>query len=135
MTDTGMVAMVSCFGPKSGNDNFPDFTVMPSETILQLILNSDKFIKSYLFLILISPLPRLTGSNPMYWYTFLTSFKPGTVYRFQISSTDSAGNIVKPPIRTIITPRQNESIVDVIFKNFDVILRKNKKRKQKENIY
>ena len=49
----------------------------------------------------------------------LTSFKPGTVYRFQISSTDSAGNMTKPPIRTIITPRQNESIVDVIFKNFD----------------
>jgi hypothetical protein len=49
----------------------------------------------------------------------LTSLKPGTVYRFQVASTDSANNTVKPPIRTIITPRRTESIVDVIFKNFN----------------
>ena len=49
----------------------------------------------------------------------LTSLKPGTVYRFTVESVDGAGNINKPPIRTIITPKKTESIVDVIFKNFD----------------
>lgn len=49
----------------------------------------------------------------------LTAFKPGTVYRFTVSSTDDASNTIKPPIRTIITPKKTESIVDIIFKNFD----------------
>lgn len=49
----------------------------------------------------------------------LTVLKPGTIYRFQISSIDDVGNGVRLPIRTIITPRQAESIVDIIFKNFD----------------
>lgn len=49
----------------------------------------------------------------------LMTLKPGTVYRFTIASTDSANNTFSPAIRTIITPRQSDSIVDVIFKNFD----------------
>jgi hypothetical protein len=49
----------------------------------------------------------------------LTTLKPGTVYRFQVESKDNANNVAKLPIRTIITPKPNESIVDVIFKNFD----------------
>ncbi|NCU28085.1 MAG: fibronectin type III domain-containing protein [Candidatus Moranbacteria bacterium] len=49
----------------------------------------------------------------------LGSLKPGTVYRFTVSSTDDVGNNSKLPIRTIITPKKTESIVDVIFKNFD----------------
>ena len=49
----------------------------------------------------------------------LTNLKPGTIYRFQVASTDDANNTSKLPIRTIITPRQTESVVDVIFKNFD----------------
>ncbi|MFA6585679.1 MAG: fibronectin type III domain-containing protein [Candidatus Paceibacterota bacterium] len=49
----------------------------------------------------------------------LTTLRPGTVYRFQIASRDNANNINTLPIRTIITPRPNESIVDIIFKNFD----------------
>jgi len=49
----------------------------------------------------------------------LSVLKPGTIYRFQISSTDGAGNVTKLPIRTIITPTQSQSIVDIIFKNFD----------------
>jgi len=49
----------------------------------------------------------------------LTAFKPGTVYRFTVESKDDANNIAKPPVRTIITPRKTESIVDIIFKNFD----------------
>ncbi|MDD3093419.1 MAG: Calx-beta domain-containing protein [Clostridia bacterium] len=49
----------------------------------------------------------------------LSSLKPGTVYRFTIVSTDQAGNSSELPVRTIITPNKTESIVDVIFKNFD----------------
>jgi hypothetical protein len=49
----------------------------------------------------------------------LTTLRPGQVYRFQIASTDSAQNETILPVRTIITPRPNESIVDVIFKNFN----------------
>jgi len=49
----------------------------------------------------------------------LASLKPGTVYRFTVESMDDANNVSKPPIRTIITPKKIESIVDVIFKNFN----------------
>ncbi len=49
----------------------------------------------------------------------LSTLKAGTIYRFQISSTDEAGNRAMLPIRTIITPKQSQSIVDIIFKNFD----------------
>jgi hypothetical protein len=49
----------------------------------------------------------------------LTNLKPGTIYRFQIVSADDANNMTKLPVRTIVTPSQSESIVDVIFKNFD----------------
>ena len=59
--------------------------------------------------------PELTVSHVV----ILTTLKPGTVYRFQIASTDNANNTMELPIRTIITPKPTESIVDVIFKNFD----------------
>jgi len=49
----------------------------------------------------------------------LNSLKPGTVYRFSVESMDGADNINKQPVRTIITPKKSESIIDVIFKNFD----------------
>jgi hypothetical protein len=49
----------------------------------------------------------------------LTSLKAGTVYRFTVQSTDEAGNTIKPPIRTIVTPQITQSIMDIIFKNFD----------------
>ena len=49
----------------------------------------------------------------------LTVFKPGTIYRFTVSSTDGADNTAILPIRTIITPQKSESIMDIIFKNFD----------------
>ncbi|MBI2450782.1 MAG: hypothetical protein HYV52_00365 [Parcubacteria group bacterium] len=49
----------------------------------------------------------------------LTNLRSGKIYRIQISSVDQAGNKSIFPIRTIITPRQTESILDVIFKNFE----------------
>jgi hypothetical protein len=49
----------------------------------------------------------------------LTNLKPGTIYRFQIVSTDDANNTTRLPVRTIVTPSQSESVVDIIFKNFD----------------
>jgi hypothetical protein len=49
----------------------------------------------------------------------LTSMKSGTVYRFTVESTDDAGNTIKPPVRTIVTPQASQSIMDIIFKNFD----------------
>ncbi len=49
----------------------------------------------------------------------IAKLKPGTLYRVKIISVDEAGNKTVSPIRTIITPRQSESIVDVIVKNFE----------------
>jgi phosphodiesterase/alkaline phosphatase D-like protein len=49
----------------------------------------------------------------------LTALKPGTVYRYAVDSTDAANNTTNSPIRTTITPKQGESIVDIILKNFN----------------
>lgn len=49
----------------------------------------------------------------------LMTLKPGTVYRFNVASVDNANNVAASPIRTIITPKKSDSIVDIIFKNFD----------------
>jgi hypothetical protein len=48
----------------------------------------------------------------------ITSFRPATVYRVRVISVDEAGNITKSPVRTILTPRSAESVVDIISKNF-----------------
>lgn len=57
-------------------------------------------------------------------YTFthnviITNLKPGVIYQIKIYSTDQSGNKQLFGPRTIITPRQGESIFDVIFKNFE----------------
>jgi hypothetical protein len=49
----------------------------------------------------------------------IPSLKSGTIYRIQIASEDEAGNISKLPVRTIITPKNSESVIDLIFKNFE----------------
>jgi hypothetical protein len=48
----------------------------------------------------------------------VTNFEPGTVYSLQITATDSGGNTSKSPVRTIITPRQKETVFDLIVNNF-----------------
>lgn len=49
----------------------------------------------------------------------LPSLKPGTIYRLKVSSSDESGNTGSFGPRTVITPRQSESITDIIFKNFE----------------
>lgn len=49
----------------------------------------------------------------------LTRFKPGTVYRVQVASTDRAENSASSTVKTILTPRQSDSVFNVIIKNFD----------------
>lgn len=49
----------------------------------------------------------------------ITNFKPGTIYQMQVVSVDSAGNRGSSPTRVIITPKQTQSVFDVIVKNFE----------------
>ena len=49
----------------------------------------------------------------------ITNFRPGSIYRIQVASTDTAGNKTLSPIRVIITPQLNRSIFEVILKNFE----------------
>lgn len=49
----------------------------------------------------------------------LTSFKPGAVYRFRVESTDSSGLTTLSSVHTILTPRQTESVFQVIVKNIE----------------
>ncbi|MCK9345220.1 MAG: beta-propeller fold lactonase family protein [Candidatus Pacebacteria bacterium] len=49
----------------------------------------------------------------------LPNLKPGTIYRIKVTSGDDSGNKGSFGPRTIITPRQTESITDIIFKNFE----------------
>ncbi len=49
----------------------------------------------------------------------LGSLKAGAIYRIQVESSDSAGNLTAPTIKTIVVPRQSQSVTDIIFKNFE----------------
>lgn len=48
----------------------------------------------------------------------ITKFEPGMIYRFQVESTDSNGNTSLSKVYTVLTPRQQETVFDVIKKNF-----------------
>ena len=48
-----------------------------------------------------------------------TLLSPGMVYKIVAESDDSAGNISKSNVYTALTPKQQGSIIDVIFQNFD----------------
>lgn len=52
-------------------------------------------------------------------YVVLTTFRPGQIYRFKIKSSDQAGNEALSSEFTLLTPRQKESIIDLIVKNFE----------------
>jgi hypothetical protein len=69
-----------------------------------------------------SGLPNSAGDAASYVQNhtvIVSTLKPGTIYQIKIISTDTAGNRAEFGPRTIITPRQDESITDIIFKNFE----------------
>ena len=49
----------------------------------------------------------------------VTNFLPSTVYKFWIVCRDDVGNEVKSADYTMLTPSQEESIIDIIIKNFE----------------
>lgn len=49
----------------------------------------------------------------------LTTFKPSTVYRVQVSSKDASANVGVSKIQSILTPQKGESIIDIISRNFE----------------
>ncbi|MEK7465232.1 MAG: Calx-beta domain-containing protein [Patescibacteria group bacterium] len=49
----------------------------------------------------------------------LTTFKPSTVYRVQVTSKDASGNVGTSKIQSILTPQKGESIIDIISRNFE----------------
>ena len=51
----------------------------------------------------------------------LTKFKPSTVYKFWVESEDLFGNKAKSREFTILTPKQTETVVEIIIKNFEDI--------------
>ncbi|EKD67170.1 MAG: putative secreted protein containing fibronectin type III protein, partial [uncultured bacterium] len=51
----------------------------------------------------------------------VTNFEPGAVYQFQVESTDSAGNTTRSKTMTVLTPRKQESVFQVIMGNFQDI--------------
>ena len=51
----------------------------------------------------------------------ITKFDPGKVYSFRVESIDSGGNTAISKIYTILTPRQQESVFQVIMKNLEEI--------------
>jgi len=49
----------------------------------------------------------------------ITKFEPGTVYTFRAEAIDSGGNITISKTYTILTPRQQESVFQVIMNNME----------------
>jgi len=49
----------------------------------------------------------------------VTNFLPATVYKFWIDCEDEAGNKASSEDYTMLTPSQEESIIDIILKNFE----------------
>jgi hypothetical protein len=51
----------------------------------------------------------------------ITKFDPGEVYSFHINATDSSGNTVTSKTYSVLTPKQKESVFQLILKNFEDI--------------
>ncbi|MDI6603230.1 MAG: fibronectin type III domain-containing protein, partial [Patescibacteria group bacterium] len=49
----------------------------------------------------------------------ITTFKPGTVYKFYVQSADAAGNLSQSTDYTVLTPHRRESVIRIIIKNFE----------------
>jgi len=48
----------------------------------------------------------------------ITSFKPGSIYRFKVISEDSSGNKTESKTNTLLTPQKRLTVTELIFKNF-----------------
>ncbi|MDD3102256.1 MAG: fibronectin type III domain-containing protein [Patescibacteria group bacterium] len=48
----------------------------------------------------------------------ITSFKPGSIYRFRVISEDSSGNKTQSTTNTLLTPQRRLTVTELIFKNF-----------------
>ncbi|MDP3057112.1 MAG: hypothetical protein Q8N37_01140 [bacterium] len=51
----------------------------------------------------------------------LTQFKPGTVYRFRVASTDKFGNTIISSDYTVLSPVKRQSIIQMIINQFENI--------------
>ncbi|NIA18266.1 MAG: hypothetical protein GWO79_00055, partial [Actinobacteria bacterium] len=51
----------------------------------------------------------------------ITKFDPGAVYQFRVESIDSGGNVSSSKTHTILTPRQKETVFQIIMKNIEDI--------------
>ena len=51
----------------------------------------------------------------------IANFEPGFVYQFQVESTDSSGNTTRSKTYTLLTPRKEESVFQIITGNFESI--------------
>jgi len=49
----------------------------------------------------------------------ITKFEPGAVYQFKILSADSTNNLSSSKVYTILTPREKETVFQIIIKNFE----------------
>ena len=49
----------------------------------------------------------------------LTDFDPGKTYSFRAESMDSSGNVAQSDINTVLAPQQQESVFELILKNFE----------------
>lgn len=67
----------------------------------------------------------LTQSSPIddnyarHHVVVITNFNPGAIYRFQVESTDTEGNSSRSRTYTILTPKQQESVFQVIMRNVE----------------
>ena len=61
----------------------------------------------------------ITNSLVVEHSVVVASLKAGGLYSIQVASTDSAGNQALFPIRTAVIPQQSQSVVEIIFKNFE----------------
>lgn len=61
----------------------------------------------------------LEGNYSKKHVVVITKFEPGRVYSFKVNSIDSAGNKTLSKVYTILTPRQKESVFQLILKNFE----------------
>jgi len=49
----------------------------------------------------------------------ISTLKPGTVYRVKAVSTDPGGNTAETSVQVVLTPKQAESIIDIISSNLE----------------